>query len=144
MKVQRVAIFLLACAVFAGFAAAGELHADVLQCSPSSPQMFKFLGNNIVNLQEGTVAKFENWCFEENQVFFEWKSKTEIHVHLESAGKRHLLRTEDLMISTLLHTKLETKFFSGKTPHVIKLKDESEQQMSLSSRFKMNMNLCLG
>ena len=127
MKVQRVAIFLLACAVFAGFAAAGELHADVLQCSPSSPQMFKFLGNNIVNLQEGTVAKFENWCFEENQVFFEWKSKTEIHVHLESAGKRHLLCTEDLMISTLLHTKLETKFFSGKTTHVIKLKDESEQ-----------------
>lgn len=104
-----------------------QLHADVLQCDPSSPHMFKFLGNNIVNLNENQIVTFESFCFKSNKATFAWKTATDAVVTIESHDKRNLFCTDAFVITSMMEVKMETKFWSGKTTYEFKFKTPEDQ-----------------
>ena len=104
-----------------------KLHPEVESCNPSHPEMFKFLGSNVVNLVEGQTATFETWCFINNKAWMEWVSETEIQVHIESSNKRSLLCRDNILITSLIDSHIVSKLISGTAKHTIKLKHQEDQ-----------------
>lgn len=126
MKRSSVICLLLVISLMCG-CHASVLHKDVESCNPSSPEMFKFLGANVVNLVEGQTETFETWCFKDNKAWITWKSTTEVEVHIESHNKRSLLCNDHMVITSLLDSEIVSKLISGRSTHTLKLRHAEDQ-----------------
>ena len=104
-----------------------NLHADVKQCKPGSPAIFKFMGKNAINLREDEIQTFETFSFKSNMAILKWKSSTEVEITVVSKDKRDLLCTDEIMITSFMDSKLRSKFFCGKHTTTIKLSKPSDQ-----------------
>ena len=103
-----------------------DLHSDVLQCKPGSPNVFKFLAANVINIKEGGVGVFENLCFKQNKATLVWKSDTEVEVTIDSSSPRSTFCSDDYLISTLLSSKVERKLLHGKSVYSLKMSSGSD------------------
>ncbi len=134
-KISYLIVLLLATPVLM------DLHADLIACKPGSPQIFKFMASNIINLKGGDSGVFENWCFRQNKVSMVWKSSTQIQITIDSQNPRSAMCSDSYLITALLDAKVETKFLHGVSTSTLNLKYEADQKYVLSNGVSI-MPLC--
>ena len=96
------------------------------QCIPGSPGMFKFLGHNIVKLQENLTATFQNFCFKNNQASFFFTSALEIEVNIYSTHPKDLLCSDTFFVTSITNMQIHTKFVRGASTHFMKLSSQED------------------